>query len=66
MQVKEYELSLIDFERAWPLGCEQETIFNDTFRDSFASHDNNEFRRTLKHTIRETIREKPKQDYEIE
>ena len=66
MQVKEYELSLIDFERAWPLGCEQEAIFNDTFRKSFDSHDNNEFRRTLKHTIKETIVEEPQQDYEIE
>ena len=66
MMVKEYELSLIDFERAWPLGCEQEAIFNDTFRDSFDSHDNNEFRRTLKHTIKETIVEEPQQDYEIE
>ena len=51
MMVNGYDLSIIDFERAWPLGCDREHQFNTIFKQSFASHDNNEFKKVMKDTI---------------
>jgi len=54
MMVDGYKLSIIDFERAWPVGCDRETEFNTMFKQSFSLHDNNEFREVMKHTISTT------------
>ena len=51
MMVNGYDLSIIDFERAWPLGCDREHQFNTIFKQSFESHDNNEFKKVMKDTI---------------
>jgi hypothetical protein len=57
MMVKDNLLSLIDFERAWPVGCVRENEFNDIFKNSFIGHNNNNFQDVLLKTI-STIHEK--------
>lgn len=57
MMFKEGVLSLIDFERAWPVGCDRESEFSSLFVDSFSKHDNEEFKDILKKTI-STLHEK--------
>lgn len=51
MMFKENILSLIDFERAWPVGCARESEFGKFFVDSFKGHDNEKFKEVLKNTI---------------
>ena len=51
MMVQGYKLSLIDFERAYPLGCSKEKQFGQYFTSSFVNHDNEEFKQILKDTI---------------
>lgn len=51
MMVNGNDLNLIDFERAWPVGCDRENEFNDLFKDSFKHHCNEKFRKILKETI---------------
>lgn len=57
MMFKDDVLSLIDFERAWPVGCDKESEFGSLFVNSFAKHDNEEFKDVLKKTI-STLHEK--------
>lgn len=57
MMFKDNVLSLIDFERAWPVGCDRESEFSSLFFDSFSKHDNEEFKDVLKKTI-STLHEK--------
>lgn len=59
MMVRSHQLGIIDFERAWPMGCGRESEFNDLFRDSFDGHSNTEFRRTLADTIINTMKQPP-------
>ena len=51
MMFKDNVLSLIDFERAWPVGCDRESEFNSIFKTSFAHHDDEKFKDILKITI---------------
>lgn len=51
MMFKDDLLSLIDFERAWPVGCDRESEFSKLFVDSFKMHDDEKFKDTLKKTI---------------
>jgi hypothetical protein len=51
MLLKDGVLNLIDFERAWPVGCDRETEFNSLFRESFSQHDNKKFKSILRETI---------------
>ena len=51
MMFKENILSLIDFERAWPMGCSRESEFGKFFFDSFKNHNNKKFKEVLKNTI---------------
>jgi hypothetical protein len=57
MMFKDNVLSLIDFERAWPVGCDRESEFGSLFVDSFSKHNNKEFKDVLKKTI-STLHEK--------
>jgi len=51
MMFKGSTLSLIDFERAWPVGCDRESEFSKFFVDSFKMHDDEKFKDALKKTI---------------
>jgi len=51
MMLKEHVLSLIDFERAWPVGCKRENDFNSVFIDSFFIHSDSK----LKHALEQSI-----------
>ena len=67
MMVRDGQLSLIDFERAWPEGFDQEQELNDAFKSSFDHHDSKKFRMLLEQTIITTTRqEPPKGQYEEE
>lgn len=67
MMVNGHQLNLIDFERAWPRGCDRESEFNLMFRNSFVDHDNSKFLAMLKDTISTTeTTPPPKGTYETE
>ena len=51
MMLKDQVLSLIDFERAWPVGCEREGEFNDIFKSSFKNHSSEKFVDILQQSI---------------
>ena len=51
MMVDGLNLNLIDFERAWPRGCDREYQFNSLFTESFAHHDNDIFLQHMKREI---------------
>jgi hypothetical protein len=51
MMLKGHVLSLIDFERAWPVGCKRENEFNSVFIDSFFIHSDSK----LKHALEQSI-----------
>lgn len=57
MMFRDDSMSLIDFERAWPVGCDRESEFGSLFVNSFSKHDNEEFKDVLKKTI-STLHEK--------
>ena len=59
MMIKDELLSLIDFERAWPVGFEQEGNINEALTSSFAYHNDTKFKSMLKETIITANREDP-------
>ena len=65
MMVQHNELSIIDFERAWPVGFDKESELNDAFKLSYKYHDNQKFKLMLEKTIINTKKEPaPKDQYE--
>jgi hypothetical protein len=67
MMVDGLNLNLIDFERAWPRGCDREDQFNSLFTESFAQHDNDIFLQHLRREISNTtVTPPPKGRYEEE
>jgi len=65
MMVDGLNLNLIDFERAWPRGCDREYQFNSLFTESFAHHDNDIFLQHMKREISNTkITQPPEGRYE--
>ena len=65
MMVRNDQLNIIDFERAWPVGFERTESINDQLRSSFDYHDDEKFKSMLKQTIITTNRkEPPKGQYE--
>ena len=51
MMFRNHILSIIDFERAWPVGCDRGAEFSELFIDSFRLHNDEELRSTLVKTI---------------
>jgi len=67
MMVHDDQLNIIDFERAWPVGFDQEESINDSLQLSFDHHDDKKFKLMLRKTIITTTREEPpKGQYEEE
>ena len=67
IMVNHDQLNIIDFERAWPVGFEQEESITDALRSSFDHHDDAKFKSMLRETIITTTREEPtKGQYEEE
>ena len=67
MMVHLDQLNIIDFERAWPIGFEQEGSINEALISSFDHHDDAKFKSLMRETIITTNKEEaPKGQYEKE
>ena len=67
MMVNHDQLNIIDFERAWPVGFEQEESITDALRSSFDHHNDAKFKSMLRETIITVNKEEsPKGYYEEE